>query len=78
MKIHTTITLLTGCCALTLISCANQNLRPQTNIENLERQAPVTGTPNVGQHQAGANAIRYSNDRYRTGLGGGYGYGGGY
>ncbi len=45
-----------------------------TNVEDIERQAPVTATPNVGQHQAGSNAIRYSNDRYRSGLGyGGYG-----
>ena len=84
MKNHLPIVAAAGAFALGVVSCApgpyNQpSMLPAADVEQVERQAPVTGTPNVGQHEAGRNAVDYSNDRgYGYGYGSGYGYPYGY
>ena len=69
--------------ALMLASCMtpSQPLQPGVDVEEIKRQAPVTPTPNVGQHEAGRNAVDYSNPRgpyNRSGYGDRYGSGDGY
>ena len=56
------------------ISCSAP-LQPRVNVEDVERQAPVTPRPNAfGNAAAGANAVDYSNDRLPRNRGfGGYG-----
>ncbi len=59
---------------LLLNSCAPLNgpaLAPRADVESIERQAPVTNKPDVGEGAAGRNAARYIN-------GNPYGYGYGY
>lgn len=46
-----------------------QPLQPRADVEAIERQAPVEPIPNIGQHQAGRNAVDYANDRRRFGFG---------
>ena len=65
------LTLATGAlCALALASCTTVGPAGPVmhgNLEAIERDAPVTGTPNVGQHEAGQNAVDYGLDRrYRS------------
>ena len=82
MKIPIPSILLIAGSALVIASCAvpnSQPMQPGVDVEEIERQAPVTPTPNVGQHEAARNAVDYSNPRSgRYGDGYGSGYGGGY
>ena len=62
--------------ALGLASCASApSMQPAVDLETTERQMPVTGTPNIGQHEAARNAVDYGIDRrYYHGGGGLFGF----
>lgn len=81
MKNAISTLLVTAGCALALASCAvtdTQSMQPRADVEAVERESQVTPTPNVGQHEAGRNAVRYANDRGYHGYGHGYGRYGNY
>lgn len=81
IPIHFLLVITGGAWMLASCTTLNQPLQPGVDVEELERQAPITPTPNVGQHEAGRNAVNYSTPRgpyNRSGYGDRYGNDGRY